>query len=177
MTLHPDQTVGSNLLYFAYGSNMSYWRLRARVSSARPLGRACLAAHRLAFHKIGRDGSGKCDIVPDAAGLVHGVLFEIAAEQKATLNAFEDLGRGYAEVRVTVTFNDERKLQAFAYRALQCDTSLRPYDWYLCHLIEGAVEHRLPRAYRDRLATTTTIVDPDPQRAARELSVYSPART
>lgn len=177
MTSLPYQLTGNQLLYFAYGSNMSHRRLNARVESARPIGRACLAAHRLAFHKIGRDGSGKCDIVPCATGLVHGVIFQIAAEQKATLDTFEDLGNGYAEGHITVMTDDQREVQAFTYRALRCDPSLRPYDWYLCHLIEGAIENGLPRAYRDELAATATIVDPDRHRAARERSLYSPRST
>ena len=50
------------LLYFAYGSNMSSVRLRARVNSAQPLGVARLPGHRLRWHMHSLDGSGKCDI-------------------------------------------------------------------------------------------------------------------
>ena len=51
--------------YFAYGSNMSSRRLRERMPGARAESRAILPCHRLAWHKIGKDGSGKCDIVAD----------------------------------------------------------------------------------------------------------------
>ena len=51
------------MLYFAYGSNMLTERLKARVSSATPIGKANLSDHGLRFHKKSKDGSGKCDII------------------------------------------------------------------------------------------------------------------
>ena len=39
--------------YFAYGSNMSFARLQARVPSARSLGCYALRQHDLRFHKSG----------------------------------------------------------------------------------------------------------------------------
>ena len=81
--------------YFAYGSNLLTRRLRARVPSARPLGPALLKGHRLAWHKISRDGSGKCDITPDPGGTVWGVVFEIDPQKKCGLDRTEALGFGY----------------------------------------------------------------------------------
>ena len=68
------------VLNFAYGSNMLLARIRERVPSARPLGVAVLRGHRLFWHKAGRDGSGKCDVVEsnDTDAAVFGVLYEIA---------------------------------------------------------------------------------------------------
>lgn len=165
------------LHYFAYGSNMSRRRLAARVPSARPVAGARLLRYRLAFHKVGRDGSGKCDIVPCIESAVHGVLFEIASRDKPSLDACEDLGRGYAEGQVSVTTDKGRTVQAFTYVALLRDASLQPFDWYLRHLLEGAVEHRLPAAYRDNLASIETNEDPDHDRAARELALYAGSMT
>lgn len=50
------------ITYFAYGSNMSFKRLKKRVKSAKPKGRGVLRCHRLEFHKVSKDRSGKCDI-------------------------------------------------------------------------------------------------------------------
>lgn len=65
--------------YFAYGSNMLHQRLKKRVHSAVPLGKARLCKHHLAWHKISTDGSGKCDIVedPEQNYYVWGVLYDI----------------------------------------------------------------------------------------------------
>lgn len=59
-----DETV--TFLNFAYGSNMLTARLRERVSSARPVGTACLPGFSLRWHKVSVDRSGKCDVVEDA---------------------------------------------------------------------------------------------------------------
>ena len=68
--------------YFAYGSNMSLLRLRERVPSAERLGVFKLEQHVLRFHKIGIDGSGKCDafLTEDPNASVIGALFEIDKE-------------------------------------------------------------------------------------------------
>jgi hypothetical protein len=161
------------LWYFAYGSNMSVRRMTARIPSAEAVGIACLPQHRLAFHKIGRDGSGKCDITPCGSAAVHGVIYRMAGRHKPLLDACEDLGRGYLDKRLTVSASDGSSVQVFTYVALRRDASLRPFDWYLRHLIEGAEEHCLPRPYRDRLAATESIDDPDRGRRARELSIYA----
>lgn len=49
---------------FAYDSNMLSARLRERAPSARALGVAVLRVHELKWHKVAKDGSGKCDLVP-----------------------------------------------------------------------------------------------------------------
>lgn len=168
-------SIGSveTLWYFAYGSNMSVRRMTARVPSAEAVGIACLPHYRLAFHKIGRDGSGKCDITPCKSNEVHGVIYRMARRHKPLLDACEDLGRGYRDQRLAVAAADGSNLQVFTYVALRRDASLLPFDWYLRHLVEGADEHRLPRPYRDRLAATESLDDPDRQRRARELSIYA----
>ena len=51
------------VIYFAYGSNLCFPRLRARVPGVRALGPALLRGHELRWHKRGTDGSGKCSIV------------------------------------------------------------------------------------------------------------------
>ena len=160
------------LTYFAYGSNMSLRRLTARVPSASRIGIARLTGFRLAFHKIGRDGSAKCDITICHDSRVHGVLFAIAPDDRPRLDACEDLGRGYAVRWVEVEREDGRRLTAFTYVALLRDPTLRPYRWYHRHVIEGAVENRLPTAYLAQLRAVETIDDPDARRHARELSLY-----
>ena len=50
-----------DILYFAYGSNMSSRRLKNRVESANVISTGILEKYKLKFHKISEDGSGKCD--------------------------------------------------------------------------------------------------------------------
>ncbi len=72
--------------YFAYGSNMSIARLKERVPGARSLGCHTLKEHDLRFHKLSKDGSGKCDafFTGKAEDNIYGVLFEIDPAEKKT---------------------------------------------------------------------------------------------
>ena len=157
---------GPVLRYFAYGSNMLLARLRERTPSAVAVGRGVLAGHRLAFHKVGRDGSGKCDIhAGDAAGsVVHGVLFHLHPGEKAALDEAEGLGRGYGIRRVEIETAAGR-IQAFSYYATRIEAGLRPFHWYRDLVLAGAREHGLPERYIDRIAAVPAVADPDPARS------------
>lgn len=136
-------------LYFAYGSNLSTERLQARVPSARARCRGRLLHHALCWHKLGRDGSGKCDIVPTSApSVVWGVLFDVSRDEKPALDAVEGLGIGYFEKEVRIVTDDGECL-ALTYHAnpARTDAALRPFDWYKDYVVRGAREHALPADY------------------------------
>jgi len=140
--------------YFAYGSNMSSERLRGRTPSAISLGRARLPEYTLRWHKLGRDGSGKCDIEPsDAPGAtVWGVLYEINRAEKDGLDAVEGLGVGYEEHTVQVeTGTGVREAVTYKARPDKIDAELRPLAWYKAHVLNGATEHGLPDEYVARI--------------------------
>ena len=162
------------MYYFAYGSNMSYKRLLARVPSAVKLGNASLSGHRLRFHKQGRDGSAKCDAhhtgIPSHRVL--GVVFDIAPEEKPGLDRHEGLGQGYAIKAVRVSFEDGHRVEVYTYTATLIDTSLRPFHWYKEHVLKGAQENQLDAGYLRALREIESIADPDPARQARELAIY-----
>lgn len=142
-------------LYFAYGSNMSSERLRVRTPSATSLGRARLPGYTLRWHKLGRDGSGKCDIEPsDAPGTaVWGVLYEIDRAERDGLDAAEGLGIGYDEHTVRVEADTVvREAVTYMARPDKIDPALRPLDWYKAHVMRGATEHGLPDEYARRIA-------------------------
>ena len=141
----PPQTY----LYFAYGSNLSTERLRGRVPSAAPRGRGRLPRHILRWHKVGRDGSGKCDIVPAGRSeVVWGVLFDVAWSEKHALDAAEGVGIGYFEKEVRILTGDgERRALTYHANPDRIDPDLRPRDWYKDHVVRGAREHGLPADY------------------------------
>lgn len=160
------------LFYFAYGSNMSTRRLRGRVPGARPVDVARLAGHRLAWHKKGRDGSGKCDI-PACGGdaVVYGVLYSIDAGQKHRLDSAE--GRGYEQKTVEVwLLNREEGVNALTYCATRIDSRYIPYDWYRDHVLIGAREHGLPDYYVRMIENVPTFEDLDKQREKAERRLH-----
>ncbi|MFN2115653.1 MAG: gamma-glutamylcyclotransferase family protein [Anaerolineae bacterium] len=156
----PPDDAGGQLLYFAYGSNMLVARLTERAASARAEGAARLRDHRLAWHKPGADGSGKCDIVPSPGDEVWGVLYTLSSEDKVTLDEIEGVGAGYELVQVAVERGDGR-LAAAAYRATEVEDGAVPYAWYKALVVSGAREHGLPDDYVRQLEGTPAMRDTD----------------
>lgn len=161
--------------YFAYGSNMSALRLQRRVPSALVLGTAVLPGHRLLFHKAGRDGSAKCDAAASVrrTDAIHGVLYQLDPRHKPRLDEAEGLGRGYEQKMIDVQLADGSLTAAFTYYATDIDATLRPYSWYLEHVMRGAREHGLPECYRSSIARIDTVRDPDHARHLMELAIYT----
>jgi gamma-glutamylcyclotransferase len=163
------------MYYFAYGSNMSPRRLSQRVPRARALGAGWVERHELRFHKVGRDGSAKCDacFTGHSGHQLHGVLFDIDVAGKRTLDGIEGLGCGYEEKTVAVRFADGRAVEAHTYYATRIDARLLPFHWYREHVLLGAREMGLPVHHIALLESVATWPDPDEARCQRELSVYS----
>lgn len=162
-------------LYFAYGSNMLTRRLLGRTPSARTVGVATLAGHELRWHKVSKDGSGKCDIVSaEANRVVHGVLYEIAISDKPALDKAEGLGWGYKQVQLEV-LSEIGPLLALSYQATNIDHGTKPYDWYKALVVAGAQEHRLAADYVQALEAVAAVEDWNEQRAAENLQALSPA--
>ncbi len=156
------------MYYFGYGSNMLTDRLQGRVRSATPVTTARLDAYSLCFHKRSRDGSGKCNIVPDDDQTVHGVVFDVASSGLHALDEAEQRGRGYS--RQTLTVRDEScTFEVFAYVAQSAyvDDALLPYDWYRALVLAGAREHRLPHSYVAEIESIQSYPDPNEERRRR----------
>jgi hypothetical protein len=152
------------LHYFAYGSNLLMARLQARTPSARRLGVATLPGWELRFHKIGRDGSGKGDIVPAADGCVTGVLYRLRARELRRLDQAE--GAGYRRQRISVQVGNRRR-RCETYVATRTDPALRPFDWYRRLILAGLLENGIRGPMLHQVLHTAALPDPRPLRPAR----------
>lgn len=161
--------------YFAYGSNMSLVRLQERVPSAKLIGVFSLKSHQLKFHKSSKDGSGKCDIFETSkdSDTVFGALFEIDSRDKFALDKAEGLGYGYDEKKVKVHSDSQGDLEAITYYAIKIDASLKPYSWYLNHVVVGAKEVKVPATYLSMIESTESIEDSDKKRDLKQRAMYS----
>lgn len=159
--------------YFAYGSNMAVERVTRRIAAAEKLCSASLADYSLRFHKVSRDGSGKCDIVPATSpdALVYGVLFKFLRRDFAEMDRIE--GPGYKRITVQVTAESVGMVSAETYVATTVDPGLLPYSWYKQHVLRGAIASDLPAAYIAILESVPSIEDPDRARHAREVAIYA----
>ena len=154
---------------------MSIARLRGRTPSAAPLGSYALKEHDLRFHKSSEDGSGKCDAfyTGDRCDVVYGVLFEIYAGEKPALDTAEGLGHGYDQKNVTVLAVDGSSVESLTYIATKTDVNLKPYSWYLNHVLVGAHEILLPENYIEtRISSVESIQDTNKERDAEQRAIH-----
>ena len=160
--------------YFAYGSNMLTRRLTdpLRAPSAVPCGVATLPGFAVRFHKVGRDGSGKCTLI--AAGnkesIAYGVLYELADSDAARLDRVEGVHTGgYTRCSVQLRLLDGSTTGATTYVASDghVDAARVPFDWYRDLVVAGAIEHGLPDPYINELTRIPAVRDPDVVRAAQ----------
>ncbi|MEA3417894.1 MAG: gamma-glutamylcyclotransferase family protein [Campylobacterota bacterium] len=162
------------MYYFAYGSNMSQKRLCARVPSADFIVVALLVEHELRFHKIGKDGSAKCDAVHtgDTEHAIIGVLYKICETHKPILDQIEGLGKGYEEKIITVVTDDGEHLEATTYYATHIDPERQPFHWYKEHVLRGTSEYDFPSHYVQAITDVKSVDDPDFERHKVEMGIY-----
>lgn len=155
---------------------MSLLRLQERAPSAEKIGVFTLKEHQLCFHKISnKDGSGKCDAFEtnNIENVVIGALFEINKNEKGALDKAEGLGYGYDEKIVKVQNESGEVFEALTYYATHIDSSLKPYSWYLNHVVIGAKETNVPTQYLAVIELIHAIEDPDKKRDAQQRAMYS----
>ncbi len=153
---------------------MSLLRLQERVPSAKRLETATLNNHQLRFNMSGTDGSGKCDAfqTDNSTDIVIGALFEINKSEKGVLDQAESLGSGYNEKLVCVQNAMGEVFEATTYYAIKLDTTLKPYSWYLNHVIIGAKETNVLKDYLAVIESVECIEDPNIKRAAKQRAMY-----
>ncbi len=153
---------------------MSLYRLRSRTPSAYMIGVFVLKRHQLKIHKIGKDGSAKCDahFTDSETDIVEGVVFDIDPGEVVKLDEAEGLGKGYEKKEVQVSNSLGDIVEVFAYFATRTNNSLLPFFWYKKHVLEGAKSAGLSKEYITKIKSVKAIQDPDSSREQRELMIY-----
>lgn len=130
--------------------------------------------HQLLFHKIGRDGSAKCDafFTGQENDVLYGALYRIDPDQKKYLDDAEGIGRGYEMKQVMINVGPESFVNAFTYYATRISKEIKPFHWYKQHVLAGAQEHCFPQHYIDQIADITSSKDKNTQRTNKELGIY-----
>ncbi len=145
--------------YLAYGSNMHPMRLKLRIPSAKFYKVISLKKYKLKFHKLGKDGSGKCNIffTGNKKDKIYGIIYDIKDLEIKYLDRFEI---GYEK---KFLYLEEIKEEIFFYSALKkfINESLRPYDWYKNFVLEGAKYFNLPKEYIRMIERVDSVKDFD----------------
>jgi|GEM_PF-3402912 len=160
-------------LYFAYGSNLPTLRMRSRCSSAEFAGVGKLENYSLAWNKTGKDGSAKCNLVPDEDKIVYGAVYRIDKKELKSLRRAEgccanrpqdevdDAPDKYHE-KIFLSFISDMNNNSFGDGVLTyianvkkpdgaAGEELKPYEWYRDLVVLGAQEHELPQDYIEGL--------------------------
>lgn len=160
----------TDIIYFAYGSNMLTERLRARCRSTQVIGAAWAEGYQLQFNKKSADGSSKGNLMRDLSGQcrAHGVLFVIASDDLDNLHECEGYPGHYRYVDEFNVILKEGKqvVRATTYLAEKSKivTDKLPYDWYLGLVVAGAIQHGFPEKYVAVLKNQMNRPDPMPER-------------
>jgi len=147
---------------FAYGSNMSLKRLKARVPSATKITNGYVEGYELKCVKRSIDGSGKATIIKtnNIKDKVWGVVFEIDESEKPKLDRFEGLNNGYYESIIVIkTYDNAYSAQIYIADDKAINYELNPYEWYKAFILSGAKENDLPENYVKKLETINSVND------------------
>jgi gamma-glutamylcyclotransferase (GGCT)/AIG2-like uncharacterized protein YtfP len=103
--------------YFAYGSNLDPDQKEARTGRIREARKARVVGYQLAFNKLGRDGTGKANIVPDKTSEVWGVVYRCDPAGLQRMDHSEGIAGGhYQRTRIFVQAESGEKLEAISRR-------------------------------------------------------------
>lgn len=160
--------------YAAYGSNLHPMRFSARIPSAKLLGKALLKNKALRFHKISKDGSGKCNIIDDDKRHIFAAIYELHSDEKPILDSIEGVGQGYR----TEEFKLDEFGSCFTYIAQEShiDDSLNPYTWYKELVLVGCMNLKFPSYYVEEIYDVDANVDLDSQRHSVHMELVRRAK-
>lgn len=136
-------TLGSGMLYFAYGSNMSLPEMALRAPGAVPLGIGRLADHRLFV-----TADGYVAIRRRRRHVVHGVVWQIGARDVAALDRYEGVGEGWYVRRTLPVRLAGRSAVCLVYGGGRVAEGVRPRRRYFIEAVRAsALAWNLPSRY------------------------------
>jgi len=159
--------MSKNILYFAYGSNLSLEQMQKRIGSkAKVVGKAYLENHRLGFTIYSKKTwkGGVADIVPEAGSKVWGAIYELSEEQLEKVDHYEGYKKHrdpkenfYNRTKVEVVDEKGVKQTCLTYQAKVADEKKRKYlyhrpsEKYYEVIRKGGQDHGLPKEFFQHL--------------------------
>ncbi len=126
-------------------------RLEQRVGPVVLVGVARAVGYTHGFTKLGRDGTGKGNLMAAPDRPAHGVVYRLQQEQMSALHRFEG---GYERFSLQVdelgqaSASGSAKIQVESFRAIAPVAPLRPTKQYVAFYERAMREHDLPEPYR-----------------------------
>jgi gamma-glutamylcyclotransferase len=155
------------MLYFAYGSNMSWDQMRDRCPSARFDSIVRAEGYRLAFTRFSKNWQcGVADIVASTGSNVWGVVFEIPDDEVNVLDTSEGYSPGRAREKNAY---ERRQLDVFRQGSNASATTVwtyvvvnklksppKPSAVYKAIILAGGRHWKLPANYLEELERIET---------------------
>ena len=145
-------TTNPTRLYFAYGFNLNFERMKQKCTKPRVLGIARLPGHKIGFYENSVIWDGAVEtVVPDTQSEVWGVLYQLESYDWEQLDNCEDArldGTGeYFHYPVEVLDEENGVREASIYKKARLGEPKLPSTEYLDIIIQGAKEQGLPEFY------------------------------
>jgi len=154
------------MLYFAYGSNLDWKRMKNRCPSVEFYCKVSLPDYRIEFtRKSSKLGCGVVDIIWDENNKVYGVVYKIDEEDSGRL----DKSEGYVpqrdincykriEIMVVEEDNKEKPIIAYTYEVVKKEFGkYKPSKEYKNLIVTGAKYWKLPKDYINFLENIETM--------------------
>lgn len=140
----------SDILYFAYGSNLAEEKIRKVLGRKPESVPTRLRGYRLAFNKDSRNWTYAANVEPTPRCVVWGAAYKCTAGDMEKLDACE---KGYHRVTVQVEGPDRNVLEAVTYiaNAPVHHPDRCPKPEYLKLILDGAKEQKISRGYRRKV--------------------------
>ncbi len=118
--------------------------MQAHIPSAVAMHIAYMPDRKLVCNKLGRDGTGKANLVRQRGQMVYGVLYALSPAALQVLDGFD---AGYRRIKARVFISGQDPVCVQTYEAERLTDDPVPLDWYRAYIIAGAREHGLPADY------------------------------
>lgn len=144
-----------NLLYFAYGSNMSKSQLTRRCPSAKKLSLAYLDGYEFVFNRRGSHRPGGVASIVETnhpGSRVYGVVWELSQPDILILDQIED-PKAYKRIDVEVHSLEGQRYSCQSYIAYPEAAHIPPNSDYFAIVYGAAKELGLPQTYLDHIAS------------------------
>jgi gamma-glutamylcyclotransferase len=133
------------LIYFAYGSNLSHEQMAQRCPGSEPVGPARLIGYRLIFAgNSERWGGAVADVRPDKQWYVQGGIYRLREADLNALDKYEGHPVFYRRDVVDILGPSGDMLNAWIYRMVKKQKRGKPSRAYLETIIRGFFDFNIP---------------------------------
>lgn len=135
----------SEMLYFAYGSNINLNQMAVRCPDAKVVEPAVLENYELLFRGNNRD-YGVATIRPKEGCQVHGLLWKITPECERSLDHYEGYPHLYEKQKIPLTTKSGQQISAMVYVMTRERERMpgMPTRSYYIGILEGFQQNGLP---------------------------------